>query len=59
VWPADIEEIERVIFARPVPATRNWVPGETVLGLVAESVQHGIVPDGDLAAALMARQIGA
>jgi hypothetical protein len=59
VWPADVEDIERVILARPVPATRNWLHGETVLDLVAESVQHGLIPDGGLANALMARQIGA
>jgi hypothetical protein len=43
-WPADIADLERVLLARPIPATRNWTPGETLLELVAENAAHGIVP---------------
>lgn len=27
VWPADAEEINRVLSLRPVPGVRNWAPG--------------------------------
>lgn len=48
VWPEALETIERLLLARPVPATRNWEPGETVHDLLAENVMHGILPDGPL-----------
>src|SRR4051812_6001871 len=41
-WPADIANLERVLLARPVPANRNWTPGETLLELIAENAAHGI-----------------
>lgn len=43
-WPADIANLERVLLARPVPANRNWTPGETLLELIAENAAHGILP---------------
>ncbi len=29
-------------MARPVPETRNWFPGETVLDLHAENAAHNV-----------------
>lgn len=43
-WPADIADLERVLLARPIPANRNWTPGQTLLQLVAENAAHGILP---------------
>lgn len=47
-WPANIADLERVLLARPVPATRNWTPGETLEGLVKENLAHCIVPSDAL-----------
>ena len=47
VWPAQVDLIDQVLRARPVPATRNWQPGEPVVDLVAENLEHGAaLPDG-------------
>ena len=43
-WPAQVEEIEWLLMQRPVPSTRNWQPGEDLSALLAENIQHGIVP---------------
>jgi hypothetical protein len=43
-WPADPISITRLLAARPNPATRNWLPGETPVDLLNESVAHGIAP---------------
>ncbi len=43
-WPANVEDIEWLLMQRPVPATRNWLPGEDLSDLFTENVQHGIVP---------------
>jgi hypothetical protein len=43
-WPPNVEEIEWLVMQRPVPATRNWEPGEDLSDLLSENVQHGIVP---------------
>ena len=37
-WP----DVSRVLLARPDPATRNWLPGETVDGLIRENAEHSI-----------------
>ena len=37
VFPKERENLTAVLVRRPVPATRNWAPGETVLGLKAEN----------------------
>jgi hypothetical protein len=42
VWPAERDDIEAVLAARPDPMTRNWSPGETVRDLIAENRAHGI-----------------
>ena len=54
-WPADAEEIDRVLRRRPVPATRHWYPaghelavragiehGQTVADLAAENDMYGV-----------------
>ena len=45
-WPYRIAEIEALVMARPIPATRNWRPGEDLLDLLGENIEHGIVPTG-------------
>ena len=42
VFPDDVEAIERVLMARPVPDRRNWLPGESVADLMAENEAHGL-----------------
>ena len=39
--PKDREAIEAVLLERPVPATRNWTPGETIGQLEAENANGG------------------
>lgn len=46
-WPADVEELEAVLLARPVPLTRNWRPGEDIRDLLLENAGHGIEPTGE------------
>ena len=43
-WPPNVDDIDRLLRQRPVPATRNWMPGETVHDLLAENIEHGILP---------------
>lgn len=43
-WPPNVEDIEWLLMQRPVPATRNWEPGEDLNDLLIQNVQHGIVP---------------
>lgn len=47
-WPSNVSEIEALVMPRPVPATRNWLPGEALHDLLAENVAHGIVPTSAL-----------
>lgn len=35
-------EIESVLSLRPVPDTRNWLPGETIQDLKDENALHGV-----------------
>lgn len=51
-WPADTDSIGLILGQRPVPSTRNWLPGETLGSLLAENVLHGIAPTPDVAAAV-------
>ena len=44
VWPADPDAIEALLAMRPVPGTRNWLPGETLAQLLAENVVHRCEP---------------
>jgi len=45
--PPRIKAIERVLMARPVPATRNWTPDETVADLEAENEANGLPKGGN------------
>lgn len=49
-WPDAelIPQVEQLLLARPVPATRNWEPGETLSDLLGENFEHGIVPASTL-----------
>jgi hypothetical protein len=40
VWPVDVALIDAALSVRPVPSTRNWVPGETVTDLLDENERH-------------------
>ena len=44
LWPSldMITAVERLLMMRPVPSTRNWLPGETLHDLVFENGAHGI-----------------
>lgn len=41
VIPDEWREIEATLLARPLMATRNWLPGETVDELLSETSEHG------------------
>jgi hypothetical protein len=43
-WPPNVDDIMRLLLMRPVPANRNWEPGQTVHDLLAENVEQGCVP---------------
>lgn len=43
-WPANRPDIEALTLGRPAPSTRNWLPGETLDELLAENMEHGLVP---------------
>ena len=43
LWPDDREGIESVLSHRPIPESRNWLPGETVDDLKRENIEHGLV----------------
>lgn len=45
VWPDNLSDIEWVLSQRPLPETRNWLPGETLDELLGENIGHGIAPD--------------
>lgn len=44
VLPDETERraIEAALLARPLHASRNWIPGETVADLLAENAEHGL-----------------
>lgn len=46
IWPVDPEGVETILLMRPDEKTRNWHPGETLQDLLAENVEHGILPKG-------------
>ena len=41
-WPADADEITRILDLRPTRPNRNWWPGETLEALKAENVTNGV-----------------
>jgi hypothetical protein len=51
-WPTKAKRacIEEVLILRPMLATQNWGPGETIAALVAENRAHGLpgieIPEG-------------
>jgi hypothetical protein len=45
-WPANAVDIEWMLAQRPEPATRNWHPLETLDDLLAENIEHGLIPAG-------------
>lgn len=45
-FPHRMKAIEAALRARPVPATRNWGPGETVPSLEAENTTRGLPAKG-------------
>lgn len=55
IWPADPEGVEALLSQRPAVWTQNWHPGETLHDLLAENLQHGIMPpiDPDVSQMLM------
>jgi hypothetical protein len=40
--PPSVGEVEAALRLRPLPATRNWEPGETPADLHAENAAHGL-----------------
>jgi hypothetical protein len=43
-WPADPDAIEVLLLMRPVPRTRNWLPGESLDDLMVENAAHDLIP---------------
>lgn len=43
-WPPNVHNIEKLVMSRPVPASRNWLPGEDLHDLLGENIAHGLVP---------------
>ena len=41
-WPSARGLIERILMRRPVPANRNWTPGESLEQLRAENRAHDL-----------------
>lgn len=41
-FPADADEIERALLARPLRETQNWSPGETLADIERENAVHGV-----------------
>lgn len=40
IWPEERALIEAAVSRRLVPSTRNWLPGESVVDLLAENLAH-------------------
>lgn len=51
-WPPPTVRrgVEQILADRPDPATRNWLPHETLADLTLENALHGIAPVDALAA---------
>lgn len=43
-WPNETDRavIEMLLGSRPVPATRNWAPGESIQDLLMEGIANGL-----------------
>jgi len=46
-WPPNVAQIERLLSVRPVPSTRNWLPGEPVVNLLCENIERGLADLGE------------
>jgi hypothetical protein len=44
MWPRDPEAIAALLRMRPVPASRNWLPHESLQDLLTENAEHGLLP---------------
>jgi hypothetical protein len=44
-WPDDPAAIEALLEVRPDPASRSWLPHETLEDLVAQNVAHNLPAD--------------
>lgn len=47
-WPAEAEDIWRLLSVRPLKKTRNWFPGEDLGNLIVENITHGLVDVDEL-----------
>lgn len=47
VWPPNVDDIWRLLCARPDPANRNWEPPETIHDLLRDNLTHGVLPPLD------------
>jgi len=47
-WPDERARIQAQLAVRPIPSTRNWLPGETAADLAAENIHYGIVSMADI-----------
>jgi hypothetical protein len=54
-WPANEDDIVRLLSQRPFPNTRNWKPGELVENLLAENIEHQLIDPRDLVAGELMR----
>lgn len=52
-WPEQRADIEHLLAQRPMPETRNWLPGESLENLFAENATHGLVDLDELAKGLL------
>lgn len=43
VWPPNVDDINTLLSQRPVPSTRNWLPGETLHDLLVQNLEHGLL----------------
>ncbi len=43
IFPRFWQDIEAVLLLRPDPATRNWLPHETIDDLIQENIAHGVM----------------
>jgi len=49
-WPANAEDIWRILAQRPLEETRSWQLGEPIENLIVENIAHGLIAGEDVAA---------
>lgn len=42
-FPLESELVEALLAVRPVPESRNWLPGESLSDLANENIEHGVI----------------